>query len=125
MSFLKLGAAFPAFPAVPAAPTAPAAPALPAYATAHIAGPAAAPASYRDAANTGARMPAPAPALPTAPAQKRPPKAKKQDLRLFARLPADSPMRTHSTFAIACALRRQLGPEGPKASKRSRESHRA
>ncbi len=34
MSFLKLGAAFPAFPAVPAAPTAPAAPALPAYATA-------------------------------------------------------------------------------------------
>ncbi len=26
-------------------------------------------------------------------------------------------MRTHSTFAIACALRRQLGPEGPKALK--------
>ncbi len=91
MSFLKLGAAFPAFPAVPAAPTAPAAPALPAYATAHIAGPAAAPASYRDAANTGARMPAPAPALPTAPAQRGPQRLKKQDLRLFARLPADSP----------------------------------
>ncbi len=29
-------------------------------------------------------------------------------------------MRTHSTFAIACALRKQLGPEGPRPSKRSR-----
>ncbi len=118
MSFLELGTTF---PAVPTTPTAPTAPAPPAYAAARIAGPAAAPASYRDAAaaKAGARMPAPPPALPlpVAPAQKGPLKAKKPDLRLFARLPADSPMRTHSTFAIACALRRQLGPEGPKALK--------
>jgi hypothetical protein len=42
---------------------------------------------------------------------------KPKDLRLFARLPPDSPMRTHTTFALVNALRRHIGADGPKALK--------
>ncbi len=42
---------------------------------------------------------------------------KKTDLRLFARLPTDSPMRKHTTFALVNALRKHMGTEGPRALK--------
>lgn len=42
---------------------------------------------------------------------------KPKDLRLFARLPPDSPMRKHTTFALVNALRRQIGTQGPKVLK--------
>ncbi len=71
------------------------------------------PATYADAAQAGART-----RVPTAkkvPAPKPKPKPQKPDLRLFARLPANSAMRAHNAFSVAAALRKQLGQDKARA----------
>ncbi len=69
--------------------------------------------TYADAAQAGARTRAPT--AKKAPVSKPKPRPQRPDLRLFARLPANSAMRAHNAFSIAAALRRQLGQDKARA----------
>ena len=81
------------------------------------------PASAGTWASVASRTPVTKPASPSATTPRSVPRvqnqtrAQKKDLRLFARLPPDSPMRQHTTFAIVNALRRHIGTDGPRTLK--------